>query len=152
MDFFELSEGDDYSRNDSSSRRGGEKEKVPMGSSHGSEKSGRDAGKTGSYSPQNIEYFFKERSKEKKAKRKLLKRRYKKWKGKHKRLEKVVQNKDKQLREYHKDINTVLNKWEKWKTKYKKLESASKTVGRRVPLIPFSQGRLKAGKIKRTLF
>lgn len=149
MDFFDISEGDDNSRNGDGARRGGSKEKVSIGSTHGSEGSSRDVGETGSISPQALKYFLGENSKKKKAKRAILKKKYKKWKGKHKKLEKDVKAKESQLFAYHKDINTTIDKWSKWKKKYHELENSTKTIGRSVPISPLFSGK---GMTKKFLF
>ena len=155
MDFFDLSEGPHSSGDDVGEGRHGKKEEVRMGSTNGSKESGGDVGKDESVSSQALKYFLGESSKKKKAKRRILKRKYKKWKTKHKKLEKVVKDKDETLKVYHKDINTAINKWSKWKDKYHELEKASSTVGRRVAfhqalgVPPIFLGR---GKEKRLIF
>lgn len=134
MDFFDISEGAYNSGDGGGTRRNRTEKKVQEGSSYGGEVASGDVGTSESISTQGFKYFLGKDLKKKKAKRRLLKKKYKKWKTKHKKLEKAVAEKDKKLREYHKDINTTIDKWKKWKDKYHELEDSTNIVGRTMPI------------------
>jgi len=132
MDFFDLSEGDDNSRQGESVRRGRKEEEVSSRSKFDVKNHDGRGRLNGEKLAQAAEFYVDERYKKKKIK--VLKNKKTKWKRRSRKHEKIIAEKNKKLEEVNKDVLIMLNKWEKWKDKYHDLESSASSVGRAYPI------------------